>query len=75
MIGSGIRARRREEGVECETGRTECGERVKAYGFRREVLIFDDFIYDFSWEVLKFTISTYHFMLCFEHLPKKVSIL
>ena len=25
--------------------------------------------------VLKFTISTSHFMLCFEHLTKKVSIL
>ena len=34
----------------------------------------DDFTYDFSWEVLKFTISTSHFMLCFEHLTKKVSI-
>ena len=39
------------------------------------VLIFDDFTYDFSWEVLKFTISTYHFMVCFETLRKKVSIL
>ena len=45
------------------------------YGFSREVLIFDDFTYDFSWEVLKFTISTYHFMVCFEHLTKKVLIL
>ena len=45
------------------------------YGVRWEVLIFDDFTYDFSWEVLKFTISTSHFMVCFEHLMKKVSIL
>ena len=45
------------------------------YGFSGEVLIFDDFTYDFSWEVLKFTISTYHFMVCFETLRKKVSIL
>ena len=26
-------------------------------------MIFDDFTYDFSWEVLKFMISTYHFMV------------
>ena len=45
------------------------------HGFRWEVLIFDDFTYDFSWEVLKFTISTSHFMVCFEHLMKKVLIL
>ena len=45
------------------------------YGFSREVLIFDDFTYDFSWEVWKFTISTYHFRVCFEHLTKKGSIL
>ena len=44
------------------------------YGFSREVLIFDDFTYDFSWEVLKFTISTSHFMVCFEGLPKKTLI-
>ena len=44
------------------------------YGFSWEVLIFDDFTYDFSWEVLKFTTSTSHFMVCFEHLTKKVSI-
>ena len=36
--------------------------------------MFHDFTYDFSWEVLKFTISTYHFMVCFEQLTKKVSI-
>ena len=42
----------------------------KVYGFRWEVLIFGDFTNDFSWEVLKFTISTYHFMMCFEHLTK-----
>ena len=45
------------------------------YGFSLEVLIFADFTYDFSWEVLKFTISTDHFMVCFEHLTKKVLIL
>ena len=49
--------------------------REKVYGFSWEVLICDDFTSDFSWEVLKFTISTYHFMMCFEHLMKKVSIL
>ena len=38
-------------------------------------MIFDDFTYDFSWEVLKFTISTSHLMVCFEHLTKKVLIL
>ena len=42
------------------------------YGFSWEVSIFDDFTYDFSWEVLKFTISTSHFMVRFEHLTKKV---
>ena len=47
----------------------------KVYGFSWEVLIFYDFTYDFSREVLKFTISTYHFMVCFKHLTKKVSIL
>ena len=45
------------------------------YGFSWEVLIFADFTYDFSLEVLKFTISTSHFMLCFEHLTKEVAIL
>ena len=45
------------------------------YCFSRDDLIFDEFTYDFSFEVLKFTISTYHFMVCFEHLTKKVSIL
>ena len=30
--------------------------KCKAYGFRWEVLIFDGFTNDFSWEVLKFTI-------------------
>ena len=44
------------------------------YGFSWEVLIFDDFTYDFSWEVLKFTISLSHFMMCFEHLTKKVHV-
>ena len=33
MIGSGVRARRREEREECETGRTEYGERVKSVWF------------------------------------------
>ena len=45
------------------------------YGFSREVLIFDEFTSDFSWEVLKFTISSFHFMVCFKHLTKKVLIL
>ena len=45
------------------------------YGFSREVMIFDEFTHDFSMEVLEFKISTYHFMVCFEHLTKKVSIL
>ena len=38
----------------------------------KSVLIFDDFTYDFNWEVLKFTISTSHVMVCFDGLPKKV---
>ena len=33
MIESGIRVRRREEREECETGRTESGERVKSVWF------------------------------------------
>ena len=45
------------------------------YGLSWDVFVFNDFSYDFSWEVLKFTISTYHFMMCFEHFAKKVSIL
>ena len=45
------------------------------YGFSWEVLIFVDFTYDFSWDVWKFTISTSHFMVCFEDLTKKVSML
>ena len=44
------------------------------YGFRWEILKFDDFTYDCSWEVLKFTISTCRFMVCLEHLTRKVSI-
>ena len=48
---------------------------VESSDFSREVLIFDDFTYALRWEVLKFTISTSHFMVCFEHLTKKVSIL
>jgi hypothetical protein len=47
----------------------------KVYGFSLEILIFDDLTYDFSWEVMKSTISTFHFMVCFEHFTKKVSIL
>ena len=35
-----------------------------------EEMIFDNFTYDFSREVLKFTISTSHFMMCSEHLTK-----
>ena len=54
----------------------EGGERgVESSDFSSEVSIFDDFTYDFSWEVLKFTISTSHFMMCFKHLTKKVLIL
>ena len=45
------------------------------YGLSWEVLMFDDFIYDFSWEVLKFIISTCHFIIFFEHLTKNVVIL
>ena len=41
----------------------------------RRYLFFDDFTIDFSKDVLKFTISTFHFMSCFEHLTKKVLIL
>ena len=48
---------------------------VESCDFRREISIIADFTYDFRWEVLKFTISTSHFMVCFEHLTKKVSIL
>ena len=44
----------------------------KVYGFSREVLIFDEFTCDFSWKLLKFTISTYHFMVRFEHLTKNL---
>ena len=44
-------------------------------GFSWEVLIFNDFTFDFSWEVLNFTISTSHFMVCFDHLTKTVLIL
>ena len=65
-----------EEGEECEMGGGQSEVREwKVYGLSWEVLIFDDFSYDFSWEVLKITISTNHFMLCFECLTKKVSIL
>ena len=55
-------------------GQSEVRE-LKVHPFSWEVFIFDDFTYDFSWEVLRFTISTSHFMVCFEHLTKKVSIL
>ena len=47
----------------------------KVYGLSREVFIFDEFTYDFSWEVLKFTISTYHFRVCFEHVTKTKTII
>ena len=72
------REERRWEGRRDRRGEEEGEERrgeVESSDFSREVLIFDDFTYDFSWEVLKFTISTSHFMVCFEHLTKKVSIL
>ena len=45
------------------------------FGFSREVLIFNDFTNDFGWEVLKFTISTSHFIKSVEHLTKKILIL
>ena len=41
------------------------------YGFSWEVLNFDNVSYDVRCEVLKLTISTSHFMVCFEHLAKK----
>ena len=44
------------------------------HGFSWEALILDDFTYDFSLDILKFTISTFHFLMCFEHLAKTVSI-
>ena len=69
----GERRERRERNVR-QGGQSEVRE-WKVYGFSLEVLTFADFAYDFSWEVLKFTISTSHFMVCFEHLTKKVSIL
>ena len=71
MIESGIRARRREE-----IGRNvRQGGQSEVDGFSWEVLIFADFTYGFSWEVLEFTISTSHFMVCFENLTKEVAIL
>ena len=60
---------RREKDVR-QGGQSEVRE-WKVYGFSWEVLIFADFSYDFSQEVLKFTISTFHFIVCFEHLTKK----
>ena len=47
---------------------------VESGDFSREVLIIDDFTYDFRWELLEFTISASHFMMCFEHLAKTVLI-
>ena len=67
------REERRERNVR-QGGQSEVRER-KMYGFSREVLIFDDFTYDFSWEVLEFTISTSHFMLRFEHLTKNINFM
>ena len=61
--------------MEERRGGEERRREVESSDFKREVLIFDNFTNDFSWEVLKFTISTFHFMMCFEHLPKKVLIL
>ena len=52
---------RRERNVS-QGGQSEVRE-LKVYGFSWEVLIFDDFSYDFSWEVLNeihnFNISFY----------------
>ena len=47
----------------------------KTVDFRRDSSTFCNFTCVFSWEVLKCTISTVHFMVCFGHLPKTVSIL
>ena len=37
------------------------------------MLTVGDFTYDFSWEVLKFTISTSHFIVCFDVCSSKAS--
>ena len=49
--------------------------RREAYDFSWDVLLFADLTYDFRREVLKFTFSTCHFMVCFEHSPEKVAVL
>ena len=67
-IGEERRERNVRQGEETEV------REWKVYGFSREVLIFDEFTYDFNWEVLKFMISTYHFMMCFKHLTKKYQL-
>ena len=48
---------------------------IESSDFRWRVSILHDFAYDSSLEVLDFTVSTFHFMVCFEHSTKKVSIL
>ena len=57
-----------------QVGQSEARELTED-GFRWVVLTFDDFSYDFRWEVSKFVISTYNFMSCFEHFAKNISIL
>ena len=49
--------------------------RREAYDFSWDVLLFADLTYDFRREVLKFTFSTCHFMMYFEHWPEKVAVL
>ena len=51
----------------------QMGAEVGTYTW--EALTFEDFTYDFAREVLKFTNSTYHFMVCFEGLRRKVLML
>ena len=62
-----------ERGMWGREGRVKWGSQECIFSW--EILIFDDFSYDFSWEVLKCTISTYHCIVCLEHLTKKVLIL
>ena len=56
----------RSEGVE---------RRREAYDFCWDARLIVDLTYDFRWEVLKFMVSTSHFMACFEHWPEKVLVL
>ena len=49
---SGVKARRREDREGCERGETASWE----------VFLFDDFTYDFSWDVSKCSTPTLHFM-------------